>query len=139
MIGILWFGALATVAYWIVWFFVDRSALATIDRPEYYAFENAFPIADAWMATTGVLAAVALHRRRPTALLWMLLAGSATLFLACMDVLFDFENGIYQRGELGSVLVELFINVSCLLGGAAVIRFAWRHRVDLLSVDTTGS
>lgn len=132
MIGLLWFGSIATVAYWVIWFLVDRSWLATADSPAYYAFENAFPLSDAWMALTGALAAVALQRRQPTSLLWMLLAGSATLFLGGMDVLFDLENGIYVHGDPGNVAVEVLINVGCLAGGAAVIRFAWRHRASLL-------
>lgn len=133
MIGLLWFGSIATVAYWVIWFGVDRSWLATADTPAYYAFENAFPLSDAWMSVTGALAALALTRRRPDALLWMLLAGSATLFLGGMDVLFDLENGIYVHGDPGNVAVELFINVGCLAGGAAVIRFAWRHRRSILA------
>jgi GxxExxY protein len=132
MIGLLWFGSVATVAYWVIWFFVDRSWLATADTPAYYAFENAFPLADAWMAVTGALAAIALQRGRPSALLWMLLAGSATLFLGGMDVLFDLENGIYRHGDPGNVAVELLINVGCLAGGTAVIRYAWRNRRTLL-------
>jgi hypothetical protein len=132
MVGLLWFGSVATVLYWVVWFGVDRSWLATADTPVYYAFENAFPLSDAWMAITAGLAAVALQRRRPSALLWMLLAGSASVYLAGMDILFDLENGIYRHGDTGNVAVELFINVGCLLGGAAIIMFAWRHRRYLL-------
>jgi hypothetical protein len=128
MIGLLWFGSLATVAYWVVWFGVDRSWLATADTPAYYTFENAFPLADVWMATTAALGAVALQRRKPSALLWMLLAGSASLYLAGMDVLFDLENGIYRHGEAGNVAVELFINVGCLAGGTWIIVFGWKFR-----------
>jgi hypothetical protein len=139
MIGLLWFGAVATFAYWIVWFGVDRSWLATADTPAYYTFENAFPIADGWMAVTGALGAVALQRRRPSALLWMLLAGSASLYLAAMDVLFDLENGIYRAsssaGGVANVAVELFINVGCLAGGVAIIVFAWRYRGHFLSLE----
>ncbi len=128
MIGLLWFGSVATVAYWVVWFLIDRSWLATTNTPEYYAFENAFPLADGWMAVTGALGAVTLTRGRPIALLWIPLAGSATLFLAGMDVLFDLENGFYWHGDAGNVAVELLINAGCLAGGAAIIRFAWRYR-----------
>jgi hypothetical protein len=136
MIGLLWFGSLATLAYWIVWFGVDRSWLATADTPAYYAFENAFPVADGWMAVTGALAAVALQRRKATALLWMPLAGSASVYLAGMDVLFDLENGIYRaRNGFGNVAVELFINVGCLAGGIAIVVFAWRHRRYFLSLE----
>lgn len=139
MIGLLWFGSIATLAYWTVWFGVDRAWLATADTPAYYTFENAFPIADGWMAGTGALGAVALMRRKAAALLWMLLSGSAALYLAGMDVLFDLENGIYRVGAGGSgavanVAVELFINVGCLLGGIAIVRHAWRHRAYFLSL-----
>jgi hypothetical protein len=139
MVGLLWFGSLATFAYWIVWFGVDRSWLATADTPAYYAFENAFPIADGWMAVTGALGAVALHRRKASALLWMLLAGSASLYLSGMDVLFDLENGVYHpaaaTGGVANVAVELFINVGCFAGGIAIIVFAWRYRGYFLSLE----
>jgi hypothetical protein len=131
MIGLLWFGTIATIAYWVIWFGVDRSWLATTDTPTYYAFENAFPLADAWMAVTGALGAVALQQRKHSALLWMLLTGSASIFLSGMDVLFDLENGLYRSKDVGSVAVELFINVACLAGGSAVIVWAWRHRRHL--------
>ncbi len=135
MIFLCWFAALATAAYWIVWFFVDRGWIATADTAAYYAFENAFPIADAWMSVTGALAGIALQRRRQRALLWMLCAGSASLYLALMDILFDLENGIYLvHGNLGNVLTELFINVGCLAGGAAVVWFGWKHRRHFLSL-----
>ena len=136
MIGLLWFGSIATLAYWVVWFGVDRRWLATADTPEYYTFENAFPIADGWLAVTGALGAVALQRRRASALLWMLLAGSAALYLAGMDVLFDLENGIYRSGGLANVGVELFINVGCFAGGVAIVRFGWRHRHHFLSLES---
>lgn len=134
MIGLLWFGSVATTAYWIIWFGVNRGWLATVDTPSYYAFENAFPLSDAWMAVTGVLAALALHRQRATALLWMPVTGSASVYLAGMDILFDLENGIYTHGDPGGVGVEIFINVACLAGGAAVIAFAWRHRRYFMSL-----
>jgi hypothetical protein len=139
MIGLLWFGSGATLAYWIVWFGIDRSWLATADTPAYYAFENAFPVADGWMAVTGALGAVALQRRKASALLWILLAGSAALYLAEMDVLFDLENGVYRpsasTGGVANVAVELFINVGCFAGGIALIAFAWRHRGHFLSLE----
>jgi hypothetical protein len=140
MIGLLWFGSIATLAYWVIWFGVDRRWLATADTSGYYTFENAFPIADGWLAITGALGAVALQRRRATALLWMLLAGSAALYLAGMDVLFDLENGIYRaQNGLANVGVELFINGGCLAGGAAIIAFAWRHRRAFISLESPRS
>jgi len=63
--------------------------------------------------------------------LWMLLTGSATLYLASMDILFDVENGIYWRGNAANVAVEVLINLACLGGSIAVIAFAWRNRRHL--------
>jgi hypothetical protein len=136
MMGLLWFAALATVAYWVVWFCVDRSWLATTDTPSYYAFENAFPVSDGWLVAAAALGAVALHRQKASALLWMLLAGSAALFLAGMDVLFDLENGIYRQGNPGGVAMEVFINVGFLAGGIVVIVFAWKYRRYFLSLES---
>jgi hypothetical protein len=135
MIGLLWFGAVATAAYWVVWFGIDRTWLATANTPAYFAFENAFPLSDGWMMVTAALGAVSLQRRRADALLWMLLAGSASLYLAGMDILFDLENGIYKSGDLGNVAVELFINAGCLSGGVAIVAFAWKHRHHFLGVS----
>jgi len=136
MIGLLWFGSVATAAYWVVWFGIDRSWLATASTPAYFAFENAFPLSDGWMAVTAALGAVSLQRRRAEALLWMLLAGSASLYLAGMDILFDLENGIYKSGDFGNLAVELFINAGCLSGGAAIVGFAWRHRHYFLRLES---
>ena len=139
MVGLLWFASLATAAYWVIWFGVDRSWLATADTPAYYTFENAFPAADAWMSVTGGLAAIALQRGRASALLWMLVAGSASVYLAAMDILFDLENGIYRiaGADVGNLAVEVFINAGCLAGGAAVIAYAWRHRKYLMSLEAS--
>jgi hypothetical protein len=127
-------GAVATFAYWTIWFGVNRDWLASAHTQSYYVFENAFPLADAWMTFCLGMAAFTLWRRRPSALLWLLLSGSAAIYLGAMDVLFDLENGIYMSpwngsgGDLGGVVVEVLINIFCLAGGAAAVRFGWRHR-----------
>jgi len=125
----------ALVAYWVIWFFVDRSWLANMDTQPYYVFENAFPAADGWLAVACAAGAWALWKRRPSALFWLLAGGSASVYLGLMDVLFDLENGIYHSPDTGSVAVELFINVGCLAGGAAIIHFAWKHRRYFFSLE----
>src|ERR1700722_7251664 len=85
-------GSVATVAYWVIWFGVNRDWLASAHTESYYVFENAFPLADAWLALTLSLAAWALWQRRESGLLWLLLGGSAAIYLGAMDVLFDLEN-----------------------------------------------
>jgi hypothetical protein len=120
----------ALVAYWIIWFFVDRSWLASMDTQAYFVFENAFPAADGWLAVSCGLGGWALYRRRASALFWLLAGGSSSIYLGLMDVLFDLENGVYlaPRGDWGSVGTEIAINVYSLGVGAWALWFGWRHR-----------
>jgi hypothetical protein len=135
ILGVLIFGVVATLAYWIVWFGVDREILASAHTASYYAFENSFPLADAWMVFTGVAASVALVRRRASTLLWSIAAGTNSVYLGLLDVLFDLENGIYAAPDHGAVAVEVVINVLTLSMGAVVLVWAWRERRTLMSFD----
>jgi hypothetical protein len=133
ILGVLIFGVLATAAYWVVWFGIDREILASAHTDSYYAFENSFPLADAWMGATGLLASLALVRRRASALLWSIAAGSTSIYLGLLDVLFDLENGIYRSPDTGGVIVEIVINVLTLAMGLVVVRWAWRSRSALIA------
>src|SRR3954471_9514512 len=132
ILGVLIFGVVATAAYWVIWFGVNRDWLASAHTDSYYAFENSFPVADAWMALTGLAATIALVRRRASALLWSIAAGAISVYLGLLDVLFDLENGIYHSPDTGGVVVELLINVLTLSMGVVVMGWAWRHRRRLL-------
>lgn len=131
ILGVLIFGVVTTTAYWVIWFGVDREILASAHTQAYYAFENSFPVADAWMTIAGALAAIALLRRRASALFWAISAGSASVYLGALDVLFDLENGIYRSPDTGGVIVELTINVLTLTLGAVVLLWAWHRRREL--------
>ena len=131
ILGVIIFGVLATLAYWLVWFAVDREILAAAHTDSYYAFENAFPAADLWMAGCGVFASVALIRRRASSLLWTIAAGATSIYLGLLDVLFDLENGIYRAPDSGGVCVEIAINVLTLAFGTVIIVWAWRARRQL--------
>ena len=60
------------VVYWTLWF-AARSAVASDTTASYYDFENAFPLADAWLALCLVVGTVLLRRRHRGTLLWFLL------------------------------------------------------------------
>jgi hypothetical protein len=131
ILGSLIFCVLATLAYWFVWFFVDRDILASAHSDSYYAFENAFPVADSWMAASGVAASVALVRRRASALFWTITTGAISVYLGLLDVLFDLQNGIYSSPDTGGVLLEITINVLTLALGTVGMVWAWRYRREL--------
>lgn len=134
ILGVIIFGVLATLAYWVVWFGVDREILASAHTESYYAFENSFPVADSWMVLCGVLAVVALVRRRASALMWIIGAGATSVYLGLLDVLFDLENGIYRSPDTGGVWVEIAINVLTLAFGAVIMIWAWRSRRELANL-----
>ncbi len=135
--GLLVFGFVATLAFWVIWFFVDRDILASAHTSEYYTFENAFPLADAWMALAGLLGAIAIYRRRASAGFWCVAGGSVSVYLAGLDILFDLQNGIYRAptGNVGAVIVEVCINVLTLFMGAYLVIWAWRNRRALAKLD----
>lgn len=122
------------VVYWAVWF-THRSWVESDTTDAYVAFENAFPLADAWLGLTCVLAFVALGRRSPSALLWLIAAGSAGMYLFCMDVLYDLQNDIYGKGAGG--IIEAGINLITLAFSVVALRWAWSRRDALLTGSAT--
>jgi hypothetical protein len=122
------------VAFWSVWF-TKREWLASEHSRAYYEFENAFPLADLWLGLACLLALVTMRRRHPSALFWLLCAGSAGIYLFCMDLLYDVENGIFTRGSAGAI--EALIVVVTLGFSVTVLWWSWTHRGELLSGQGT--
>ena len=133
-LGLVLAAFVALVAYWVIWFFVDRSWLASMDTQAYYVFENAFPAADGWLAIACAAGAWAMWKRRASSLFWLLAGGSASVYLGLMDVLFDLENGVYlaPKGDWGAVGTEVAINLYALGVGAWALAFGWRNRAWFL-------
>lgn len=125
---------LLDVTYWTLWF-AQRDWIASEHGHAYYEFENAFPLADTWLGVACLLALIALRLRRPSALLWLLCAGSAALYLFCMDFLYDVENGIFTKGGGGAF--EAVIVALTLVFAVTVLTWSWRHRGELLEPRAT--
>jgi hypothetical protein len=113
--------AIGTTLYWIVFF--TSGAVHVRNDATYIAFEQAFPLADAWMATCALLGAIGLWRRRS----WGLLCG-------LLDVLFNLNEGNYAMASVAMNL-EISINVALLAGGMLLIVFLWSHRQVLQHDD----
>jgi len=87
------------------------------------------------MAITALLGAIGLLMRKSWGVLFALLAGSASIFIGLMDVLYDFLNGIY--GYLFSpagtdVAVEIAVNILTLTLGPIIVWYVWTRRRALL-------
>ena len=96
--------ALLTAAYWAVYFTSGDTQLR--QDAVYLGFENAFPLADGWMALCYLLGGIALLQQRPTAVLWGLCGGSAMIFLASMDMLFNFQQGHFALALTAPLLLH---------------------------------
>jgi hypothetical protein len=129
VIGCLIFVAFLLAAYWLAWL-TDRSVVASDHTTEYVAFEQAFPLADAWLFVSVLIAGAQIWRRRPSAFLWLEVVGGVGLYLCALDVLYDLQHGIYGNGASGSI--ELGINLATAILSIGVMHFGWRFRNELL-------
>lgn len=120
--------AVGTVTYWLVYFTTGDTHVRT--DAVYLAFENAFPLADGWMALCFLFAAWFLWRGDPRALLWGLCAGSAMIFLGCMDLLFNIEQGHFRSPMSAEMWAETVIVVFCLSFGPFTLWRLWRRRIN---------
>ena len=74
MAGLLLAAALLIAAYWLAWL-VHRSLVASETGTAYTQFEDAFPLADGWLALCLVAASYCLWTARRAALFWLLAGG----------------------------------------------------------------
>ena len=131
VIGVLVFGFLALVAYWSV-FYTSGAVQARTDVV-YLTFQRSFVLADAWLAACCAAGAVGLWRRREWGVLFGLLAASSSIFLGLMDVCFNLNEAMYQRGG-GAMWIEIGINVANLTFGVVIAAVLWSRRNGLLSL-----
>ncbi len=118
--------AIFTVAYWIDYF--TTGSVQVVSARWYTAYESSFPVADGWLAFTSFFAGLAFLFDRPAAGRLGLLAASALLYLAAMDITFDLENHLYLLADRSDAMkFEIFINVWSLLLGAITAALSWRR------------
>ena len=130
MAGLLLAVALVIAAYWLAWL-LHRSLVASETGAAYTQFEDAFPLADGWLAFCLVAASYCLWTARRAALFWLLAGGGAGLYLFAMDVLYDLQHGVWGKGANG--VMELVINIVTLALSLFVLRWTWVRRDELLS------
>lgn len=117
-------GAAVTAFYW--WsYFIGGDVMVSHER-WYTAFESSFPVADGWMALCMAAAGIGLWSGKNWGARMGLLAGSALIYLAAMDITFDVENHMYALAATNDAMkFEAFINVTTLTLGAWTILASW--------------
>lgn len=124
--ALLVLGAAVTAFYW--WSYFTGGDVMVLHERWYTAFESSFPVADGWMALCMLAAGLGLWSGRPWGARAGLLAGSALIYLAAMDIAFDVENGMYALAATSDAMkFESFINATTLLLGAWTILASWRR------------
>jgi hypothetical protein len=124
--ALLILGAAVTAYYWYS-YFTGGDVMVSHER-WYTAFESSFPAADGWMALCMAVAGVGLWRGDAWSGRAGLLAGSALIYLAAMDVTFDVENNMYALAAANDAMkFEIFINLTTLALGAWTILVSWQR------------
>jgi hypothetical protein len=121
--------ALGVTAFWIEFF--TSGAVSMSDDPAYLEHEISFPAADGYMVVCSILCAIGLIRRRPWALLFGIMAGSAIIFLGLMDTLYSIQQGVFLKFDAAAA-ESFFICATCLVLGPITIVYLWRSRSHLL-------
>ena len=119
-------GAIITVVYWFNYFTVGDVRVL----PDYWysAFENSFPAADGWMALCMLIAGIGLWSGKRFGALFGLMAGSALIYLAAMDITFNVQHGLYKLlGRSGPMVAEIAINFTSLILGIVTLAVSWRR------------
>lgn len=135
VIGLGLFAVVAVGLYWITWFaapeFIQARTPADPDYQIYVSFEQAFPLADGWLALASLVGVIGLWRMRDWGFLFMLLARGAAIFLGLMDLLYDLEHSMFSPFTAEAV-VELAIVVLLLALGPVMIALLWRQRREFI-------
>jgi len=117
-------GAIVTALYW--WSYFTGGDVMASHEHWYTAFESSFPVADGWMALCMAAAGAGLLTNRPWASPLGLMAGSALIYLAAMDIAFNVENGLYAQAATNDAMkAEIVINVTSALLGIWTIIASW--------------
>ena len=122
--GLLAFTALGTALFWILYFSGKMDATET-EQDE--AHEKAFPLADSWMIACSTVAARNILKMNRKGFFAGAAAGSALIFLGCLDILYSLENKKYW--PLNSDRAQMLVVHLWATGtGLLTLALLWKNR-----------
>lgn len=135
VIGIGIFTVVAMIAYWFAWFVtpevVQARTPADSDYAIYVAYEQAFPLPDAFVTLAALVGVIGLWKMRDWGFLSMLLAAGGAFFLGLEDLLFDLQHNMLIPFT-GAAGIELAIVLVIMALGPTMTVLLWKHRKEII-------
>lgn len=135
VIGIGIFTVIAMVAYWFAWFVtpsvVQARTPADPDYAIYVAYEQAFPLPDAFVTLAALIGVIGLWKMHDWGFLAMLLAGGGALFLGLEDLLYDLQHNMFVPFN-SAAGIELAIVLVIMALGPTMTVLLWKHRKKII-------
>jgi len=125
LIGLSLFTGIGIVTYWITvffgWFPINELV------PGYITWFMSFPIADLWIAITGLVAAIALIKKKNIAIPFGIASGSGLIFLGLYALLYGINTGLLFILTVDEI-IKIAIKIYCLSVGSLFIVNFWKLR-----------
>jgi hypothetical protein len=135
VIGIGIFTVVAMLAYWCAWFVapavVQARTSADSDYAIYVAYEQAFPLPDAFVTLAALAGVIGLWKMRDWGFLSMLLAAGGAFFLGLEDLLYDLQHNMFVPFT-GAAGIELAIVLVIMSLGPTMTVLLWKHRKEII-------
>jgi len=135
VIGIGFFAVTAISLYWITWFtapqLIQSRTPEASDYQIYVSFEQAFPLADGFVASAALIGVIGLWRMKSWGFLSMVLAAGGAIFLGLMDLLYDIQHRMFVPLN-AETTIELIIVIITLLLGPMMAALLWKRRKDFM-------
>lgn len=119
--------ALGIVLYWTTVFL----GLFPVEElvPGYREWFFSFPLPDFWIAFACGISAVQLHRKKKSAALWGIIAGSSMLFLSLYAGSYGFVTGLIYMQTIDEY-IEIAIKIYTFTVGILFMVQFWRQAVS---------
>lgn len=118
--------ALTVIAGMIYWIMVFSGAFPVDELvPGYRNWFLSFPLADGWMFSCAIVAAVTASKNNPLAVIFAPAAGSSMIFLGLYAFAYGANTGLLFNLDAPEI-IEIVIKIYCLTAGSLLIYHGWK-------------